>query len=83
MKYLQSFLMSLLFSFSTFAQDKIPIGEADYANNAVEMADTFRADGKIYVVVAVVMILLVGMFVYLFSMERQMKKLESEMKDAT
>ena len=32
----------------------------------VEMADTFRADGKIYVVVAVLVLITFGLFGYLF-----------------
>jgi hypothetical protein len=43
-----------------------------------EMADGFRGEGKIYVVVGVMVILLIGLFVYLFSIERRIKKLESE-----
>jgi len=44
--------------------------------NKVEMADTFRADGKIYVVVAIVLIILVGFVVYLISLDRKITKLE-------
>ena len=42
----------------------------------VEMADTFRSEGKIYVVVAIVLIVLVGLILYLFLMDRKMTKLE-------
>jgi len=42
----------------------------------VEMADTFRGEGKIYVVVGVMLILLIGLFVYLIRIERKVKKLE-------
>lgn len=45
------------------------------AQNA-EMADAFRADGKIYVVVAVVLIVLAGLIVYLFMLDRKLNKLE-------
>jgi phosphoglycerol transferase MdoB-like AlkP superfamily enzyme len=47
------------------------------AQNA-EMADSFRGEGKIYVVVGVMLILLIGLFVYLFSIERRVKKMEKE-----
>lgn len=43
-----------------------------------EMADGFRGEGKIYVVVAVMLLLLIGLFVYLFRIERRVKKLENE-----
>ena len=46
-----------------------------WAQNA-EMADAFRAEGKIYVVVAVILIVLVGLFVYLFMLDRKLSKLE-------
>ena len=42
----------------------------------VKMADQFRADGKIYVVVGVILILLIGLFIYLYQIERKVKKLE-------
>ena len=41
-----------------------------------EMADTFRSEGKIYVVVAIILIILVGVFLYLFSLDRKVRKLE-------
>ncbi len=50
------------------------------AQNDVEMADQFRADGKIYVVVAVVLIVLFGLVIFLWSTDRKLKKLEEEIK---
>ena len=41
----------------------------------VEMADAFRSDGKIYVVVLVALIILVGIFFYLFRIEGKIKDL--------
>lgn len=51
------------------------------ANNSVEMADALRADGKIWVVVAVVGIILVGFLVYLYTVDSKLSKLESRMAD--
>ena len=45
------------------------------------MADTFRADGKIYVVVAVIVVLLAGLLVLLVSLDRKVSRLERELKD--
>ncbi len=45
----------------------------------VEMADTMRANGKIYVVVGIIVIILVGLIIYLFSMDRKISKLEKEL----
>lgn len=53
-----------------------------WAQNA-EMADTFRADGKIYVVVAVILIVLIGLFVYLFMLDRKLSKLERMIDEKT
>lgn len=44
----------------------------------VEMADAFRADGKIYVVIAVVAIILIGLLVYLISLDKKIGKMEKE-----
>ena len=46
-----------------------------FLNIQVEMADAFRSDGKIYVVVLVALIILVGMFFYLFRIEGKIKDL--------
>ena len=48
------------------------------AQNAgtVEMADALRNSGKIYVVVAVISIVFIGIVVYLFSIDKRVKKVE-------
>ena len=48
------------------------------AQNA-EMADTMRADGKIYVVVGIILIILVGLISYLFMMDRKLSRIEKEL----
>lgn len=48
---------------------------------SVEMADQFRADGKIYVVIAVIGTLLIGFFVYLIIMDKKLGKLEERLKE--
>lgn len=47
----------------------------------IQMADAMRSEGKIYVVVAVVLIILIGLFIYLFSIDRKLKQLEEEVKN--
>jgi positive regulator of sigma E activity len=44
----------------------------------VEMADTFRSEGKIYVVVAVVLTILIGLFIYLIRLDRKLQRLEKD-----
>lgn len=46
----------------------------------VDMADTFRKEGKIYVVIAVAGIVLIGIFVYLFMLDKRLKNLENKKK---
>ncbi len=46
----------------------------------VEMADAFRADGKIYVVIAVILVILLGLFAFLFRLDTKVSKLENRLK---
>lgn len=69
----------LIFSLSAFAQDKIPVTDSDYSNNSVEMADTMRADGKIFVLVGIIAIVFAGITVYLISTDRKISKLEKNL----
>jgi type IV secretory pathway component VirB8 len=55
---------------------KIPVTQRDYENTEVTMADAFRADGKIYVVVAVLATIFAGIVVFLVVTESKLKKLE-------
>lgn len=64
-----TFLLLSLFSFTTvFAQ----------ATQPVEMADVMRSSGKIYVVIATIAIIFIGLAIYLFSIDRRLKKIENE-----
>ena len=65
---MKAFLL-LLLSFTASAQA-----------SDVEMADQFYKDGKIYVVIAVVSIVLIGLFAYLFRLERKVTELEKRSK---
>jgi ABC-type uncharacterized transport system permease subunit len=44
----------------------------------IEMADQLRANGKIYVVVAVVIIILLGLILYVTRLDRKITRLEKE-----
>lgn len=46
----------------------------------VEMADTMRSNGKIYVVVAVLAIILIGLFIFLINIDRKINRLEKQHK---
>ncbi len=54
----------LFLSCATFAQDK------------VEMADNMRGNGKIYVVVAVCLTILIGLFIYVFMIDKKISRYE-------
>ena len=64
-----TFLLLLLLSYTgVFAQ----------SNLSVTMDDTLQSSGKIYVVVAIIAIIFVGLALYLFSIDRRLKKIENE-----
>lgn len=45
-----------------------------------EMADALRQNGKIYVVVAVILIVVIGLIGYLISLDRKVSRLEKEIQ---
>ena len=46
-----------------------------------EMADVMRSNGKIYVVVGIILIVLTGLITYLFMLDRKITKLENKLAD--
>lgn len=68
-KILLTFLM-LLSAFNLFAQ-----------NNETEMATVMRSNGKIYVVVVCIAIILIGLLAYLFAIDKRLKMLEKKSSD--
>lgn len=63
-KWINTFVAALL-PFLIWGQDQ-----------SVEMADTMRSNGKIYVVVAVILIIFIGMIVYMVRMDRKISAIE-------
>lgn len=47
----------------------------------IEMADTMRSEGKIYVVVAIILVVLTGLILYLFLMDRKLTKMEKQLNE--
>ncbi|CAN5136162.1 hypothetical protein BH23BAC1_BH23BAC1_00620 [soil metagenome] len=68
----------LFLSLNLKAQEKNQIQAQDYQNTQVEMADTFRQDGKIYVVVTVITIVLAGLIIYVVSLDKKISGIEKE-----
>jgi hypothetical protein len=75
LKYIILSLFVLLIASPSFSQ-KQEFKESDYNNYEVEMADKLREDGKIYVVVAVLTTILVGLIVYTITIDRKISNLE-------
>jgi CcmD family protein len=48
----------------------------DMNNKTEEPTDLMRSNGKIYVVGAVVVIIVLGIFIYLLNLDKKIKKLE-------
>jgi low affinity Fe/Cu permease len=61
------FMLMMIFSIVSMAQTQ-----------PVEMADGMRSNGKIYIVVAVCLTILIGLFLYVFLIDRKITKLEKE-----
>lgn len=51
---------------------------AAHAQEKVDMADVMRSNGKIYVVVTVLTIILIGLFIFLISIDRKVSRLEKD-----
>lgn len=70
MKKISFTLLMLLAALNLFAQ-----------GNEVEMADALRSNGKIYIVVGCIVIILFGLLIYLFALDKRLKMLEKKSAD--
>ena len=66
-------LMNFMFSTNVLAQ----------TGSEVEMADLMRSSGKIYVVVAVALIVMVGLILYMISIDRKISRMERRIKSSS
>lgn len=69
MKKILSVLVFLAFALFTFAQDTV-IATGD------RQATGLRAEGKMYVVLAVALTILIGLFIYLIRLDKKISRLE-------
>jgi CcmD family protein len=53
--------------------------QSPFALAQPEMADTMRSEGKIYVVVAIMLIIFTGLIVYLVSLDRKVTRIEKKL----
>ena len=84
MKILNKNKLLILFYFilisSSLSQEKRAIAEQDYQNQQIEMADIMRSEGKIYVVVLTVVLILVGFLIYLLFLDRKIARIERKIR---
>jgi hypothetical protein len=67
-KMLSLFSTALFSTALLYAQDE----------EKVDMADTMRSNGRIYVVVAVIVVILIGLILYLVRLDRKISRIERE-----
>lgn len=65
MKKITILITLMLINFAVFAQEP-------------EMATALRSSGKIYIVVAVIAVIFIGLAAYLFSIDKRLKKIENQ-----
>ena len=53
---------------------------AGFSQQQPAMADTLRSEGKIYVVVIMIVLILAGLIGYLFLVDKKVTRLEKELK---
>jgi TRAP-type C4-dicarboxylate transport system permease small subunit len=75
-RYVVVCFCAMLVMAGTYAQEKLNLDEKP------EMAVSMRSNGKIYVVVAVVVFVLLGLFLYLINLDRKVRRIEG-LQDAS
>lgn len=69
LRHLFGFIVLLLLSLTGFSQTD---------EGKVDMADMMRSNGRIFVVVAVVVVILIGLILYLIRLDKKISKMEKE-----
>ena len=72
-------LLPLLLTILTALQAAAQMPVAAAAAEEVQMADALRQSGKIYVVVAAVTIIVLGLLLYIFALDRKVSRLEKQL----
>lgn len=66
------FILFLLINFVSHGQSPMQ------GTDEIEMADSLRQDGKIYVVVAVIILIFIGILIYLLALDKKIGKIERD-----
>ena len=72
------FLLKLKVSLALFLFSTFCFAQGEGSDN-VDMMNTFRTEGKIYVVVLVIAIVFTGMVIYMVNTDRKVSKIEKEL----
>lgn len=72
--------MRMLFNKVLLVSLFLLLGSLSLQAQEIEMATEMRANGKIYVVVAVLVTIFAGITIYLIGLDRRIKRLEKEKK---
>jgi heme/copper-type cytochrome/quinol oxidase subunit 2 len=70
------FFLRVVFFIALVMMTVLAKAQDSLKNEKPQMADLMRSNGKIYVVVTVVLIILAGLFVYLVQLDRKLSRLE-------
>jgi len=93
MRMLKNWVLLLLLALTLFinnnavaqtapaTDDETVMVEANSSAADVEMADQLRRDGKIYIVVGCVLVVLAGVLFYLVSIDRKVGRLEKQFRN--
>ena len=68
-------ILSLVFLLAAF------FSSAQETSAAPAMADTFRSEGKIYIVITVIGMIFVALVIFLIMLERKVNKLEKQINN--
>lgn len=66
--FINTLIITLITTIVSFAQ-----------GDQIEMADQLRADGKIWTVIAVILIIFIGLILYLIKLDFKISKLEKKL----
>ena len=70
--------MKKILAFVAFSIVSLLIQAQENINQKTEMADLMRSNGKIYVVISVIVTILAGLIIYLIRVDQKIGRLEKE-----
>jgi CcmD family protein len=77
MKKLFAFLVLFVLSISAWAQGGAGSMQANWDESLI---NTLKQDGRIYIVIVVIAIIVIGLFAYMWRLDRKITRLEKEIR---